>query len=147
MELDQAVKEAIYGFVAQEGRPPVLDETAAQVGAGRDDVRAACQRLGVSRQLVLMPDGESIRMAGPFSGVPTQHVVRAKGRRYFANCAWDAFGIPAALRAEAEVESRCEQSGEPLLLHCGLDGPPPTPSWVFHSVVPAAHWWRDVVYT
>jgi hypothetical protein len=96
--------------------------------------------------LVLEADGESIRMALPFSGVPTQHVVEAGGLRYYANCAWDALGISAALQKPAVVYSRCEGSGEPLRLSVGHDGPEAS-GWLFHSLVPAAHWWADIVFT
>jgi hypothetical protein len=37
--------------------------------------REAYARLRAQRVLALESDGESIRMAPPFSGVPTQHVV------------------------------------------------------------------------
>ena len=110
------------------------------------EVADGYQRLYARRMLVLMPDGESIRMAPPFSGIETQHRVMALGKTYFANCAWDSFGIPAALHAEADVESRCEQTLEPLQLSLTAPGPPPS-DWLFHVVVPAAHWWRDIVYT
>jgi len=110
------------------------------------EVGESYRRLYARRMLVLMPDGESIRMAPPFSGVETQHRVEALGRTYFANCAWDSFGIPAALHAEADVVSRCEQTHAPLRLPLTVDGPPPS-DWLFHVVVPAAHWWRDIVYT
>jgi hypothetical protein len=98
---------------------------------------------------VLDADGESIRMAPPFSGVATQHVVVAGGVSYFANCAWDALGIPAALRKPAVVHSRCEQSMEPLRLRVGPHGPEfsETSGWLFHCAVPAAHWWDDIVFT
>ncbi|HSD83610.1 MAG TPA: organomercurial lyase, partial [Anaerolineae bacterium] len=88
----------------------------------------------------------SIRMAPPFSGVPTQHVVEAGGKQYFANCAWDALGVPAALHVPGVVHSRCEQSGAPLHLQVGLDGPEPS-DWLFHCLVPAAKWWNDIVFT
>ena len=85
-------------------------------------------------------------MAPPFSGVPTQHRVKSGGIEYFANCAWDSLGIVAALRRPADIASRCEQSLEPLALHVGPDGPPPSP-WLFHTPVPAARWWQDIVFT
>ena len=103
-------------------------------------------RLRAQRVLVLEPDGVSIRMAPPFSGVPTQHVVIVDQKKYFANCAWDSFGIPAALHRPGRVHSRCEQSREPLSLEIGLEGPPPC-SWLFHCLVPAAKWWDDIVFT
>jgi hypothetical protein len=31
--------------------------------------------------------------------------VRSKGRSYWANCAWDMLGIPAALHSGADVEA------------------------------------------
>jgi hypothetical protein len=96
--------------------------------------------------LVLDVDGESIRMAPPFSGVETQHRVRANGRNYYANCAWDSLGIIAALQKPGEVHSRCEQSGELFHLKVGLAGPEPS-EWLFHCLVPAAHWWDDIVFT
>jgi hypothetical protein len=85
-------------------------------------------------------------MAPPFSGVPTQHRVTSGGVSYFANCAWDALGIPAALRRPATVLSRCEQTLEPLELAVTDTGPEAS-DWLFHCVVPAARWWDDIVFT
>ena len=119
---------------------------ARATGQGVEEVRSGYRRLFDKRVLVLEPDGETIRMAPPFSGVETQHRVRADGREYFANCAWDALGILAALHRPGEVLSRCEQSREPLHLTVSADGPAPEPC-VIHFAVPAASWWRDIVYT
>jgi hypothetical protein len=44
------------------------------------------------------------------------------------------------------VRSRCEQSGEPLRLAVGLEGPEAS-TWLFHCLVPAAKWWDDIVFT
>jgi alkylmercury lyase-like protein len=146
MELETQVKVAIYAHFAETGEAPLLEEIARRVGADAARVRGAYGRLREERVLVLEPDGSSIRMAPPFSGVPTQHTVGAGGREYFANCAWDALGVPAALHLPAEVRSRCEQSGEPLLLPVALDGPAAS-DWLFHCAVPAARWWDDIVFT
>jgi hypothetical protein len=146
MDLDTRVKHGIYRALADSGRPPRLDEIAGRADASLPDVRNAYARLASSRLLVLEADGETIRMAPPFSGVATQHRVRAGGIDYFANCAWDALGIPAALHRPAEVSSQCAQSQEPLHLQVGRDGPEPT-SWLFHCAVPAARWWQDIVFT
>jgi hypothetical protein len=95
---------------------------------------------------VLEPDGESIRMAPPFSGIPTRQRVVAGGIEYFANCAWDALGVAAALQRPAVVHSECGESGEPLRLQVTRDGPELS-SWVFHCLVPAAKWWDDIGFT
>jgi hypothetical protein len=146
MELTTEVKLAVYRHFAETGGPPSADDIARRVRSDPERVLEAFAGLRSQRVLVLEADGSSIRMAPPFSGVPTQHVVRAGGREYFANCGWDALGIPAALHEPATVHSRCEQSGEPFTLEVGLFGPAPS-DWLFHCLVPAAHWWDDIVFT
>src|SRR6516165_8646997 len=133
MSLDTQTKVAIYRHFAETGERPSLQLAAERVRANVGSVREAYARLRAQRVLVLEPDGESIRMAPPFSGVPTQHVVTVDNRKYFANCAWDSFGILAALHRAGQVHSRCEQSGEPLFLEIGLEGPPPS-DWLFHCL-------------
>ncbi len=146
MDFDTQVKMAIYRHFAETGQRPEAGAIAAQVGAETAAVLDAYGRLRAQRVLALQADGTTIGMAPPFSGVPTQHVVEAGGTRYFANCAWDALGVVAALHRPAVVHSRCAQSGEPLDLAVGLDGPGPS-EWLFHCLVPAAKWWDDIVFT
>jgi len=146
MEFDLEVKLAVYHHFAASGARPSAAQIAGGLDASVASVREAFDRLRTQRVIVLEADGESIRMAPPFSGVPTQHVVAADGVSYFANCAWDALGIPAALQKPATVRSRCEQSLEPLHLEVSVDGPERS-DWLFHCVVPAADWWDDIVLT
>ena len=142
---DLAVRMAVYRRFAATGERPSPEEIAAAVGGDVATVLQAFRRLRRQRVLWLETDG-TIRMAPPFSGVPTQHVVEAGDVRYFANCAWDALGIPAALGRPAVVRSRCEQSRDELVLEVGTEGPEPS-SWLFHCLVPAAHWWDDLPFT
>jgi hypothetical protein len=146
MDFDTSVKLTVYRYFAEHAQRPAVGDVAEIVAAQAEDVRAAYARLRAQHVLALEADGASIRMAPPFSGVPTQHVVAAGGKEYFANCAWDALGVAAALQLPAVVHSRCEQSGEPLALQIGLDGPEPS-TWLFHCLVPAAKWWDDIVFT
>lgn len=146
MEFDIQVKLAIYEHFAETGRRPSVGDVAERVGSEVGEVLDAYRRLRTQRVLVLEPDGSSIRMAPPFSGISTQHMVEAGGRQYSANCAWDALGVPAALHKPGTIHSRCEQSGEPLRLEVGLQGPGPS-DWLFHCLVPAAKWWEDIVFT
>jgi hypothetical protein len=146
MDFDTNAKLAVYRHFASTGGAPSLNQIAGQLGCSTDEARRALARLQANRVLLLEPNGETIRMAPPFSGFPTQHRVEIEGQRYFANCAWDALGIPAALHQEAVVHSSCGQSGAPLRLLVGLEGPEPS-SWLFHCQVPAAQWWADLVFT
>ena len=147
MDFDTEVKTAIYRRVAETTKVPSAAELAGALGVVPDEVRAAYRRLLDRRVLFLEPDGETIRMAPPFSGVPTQHRVCVGDRTYFANCSWDSLGIPAALHAEADVFSRCEQTLEPIHLRIRRDGPEDPNPVVAHFAVPAAKWWADLVYT
>jgi len=145
-DFDTTVKVAVYRATAESGTPPLLEAVTEKVGATPAAVKEAYGRLRASRVLLLESDGATIRMAPPFSGVPTQHRVTVDGTEYYANCAWDALGIPAALHRPGLVRSRCDQSLEPLSLPVGLNGPEPS-AWLFHCLVPAAKWWDDLVFT
>ena len=146
MDFDTQLKLIIYRHFAETGQRLSPEAVAARSGTDVESVLVAYLRLRTQRVLALEADGFSIRMAPPFSGVPTQHVVIVDGKQYFANCAWDALGIPAALHQPGVVYSRCEQSGQPLRLVVRLEGPEPSP-WLFHCLVPAAKWWDDIVFT
>lgn len=146
MDFDSRIKLALYAHFAETGLGPSPQEVAERAGTDVATVLDAYPRLCAQRVLVVEGDGSAIRMAPPFSGVPTQHRVNVGSVQYFANCAWDALAIPAALHRPGTVLSRCEQSHEPLRLEVGLDGPGPS-DWLFHCLVPAAHWWDDIVFT
>ena len=143
---DVRVKVALYRHIAETGRVPEPGDVARRAGMDVSRVLAAYQALRAQRLLLLEADGATIRIAPPFAGVPTQHRVEVGGIQYYGSCAWDALGVVAALRQSGRVRSRCEQSGEPLDLEVGLDGPAPS-SWLFHCLVPAARWWDDLVFT
>jgi hypothetical protein len=95
---------------------------------------------------VLEPGTEEIRMAPPFSAVPTPHCVEAADRSWFGNCAWDAFGICAALHVDGRVETSCPDCGGPIAVEVRAERPDDE-SLLFHCLVPAAHWWDDIVFT
>jgi hypothetical protein len=143
---DVTLRTAVYRHFATTGRSPTLDVMREAIGATIEQVRDGYRRLYAKRMLVPADDFASIRMAPPFSGVPTQHRAMVNGTEYFANCAWDVFGVISALGGTGDALSRCEQTFEPLVLHLTADGPLPA-GWLFHSVVPAAKWWNDIVFT
>ncbi len=104
-DLDWSVRTAVYAFISEQTRPPTVDEAAALLSMTRERAALAYRRLNQRHALFLEPGTLSIRMAHPFSGIPTAFKVQANGRAYFANCAWDMLGIPAALHADAEIDA------------------------------------------
>lgn len=146
LDLDLRVRSAILETLAETGVAPAPGEIASQLGESEARVLGAWGRLREQRVIVTADDGVSLLMAHPFSGVPTEHTFEAAGVRYYANCGWDALGIPAALGRNGLMRSRCANSGESLELEVADHGPEPN-DWLFHSLVPAAHWWDDIVFT
>jgi Alkylmercury lyase len=147
MDFDTTVKLNIYQTIAVTTRTPDVAAVAAALDASVAEVQAAFQRLYQKRLLVQEPgDPGKIRMAPPFSGIKTQHAVIAGGKTYYANCAWDAFGVAAALHQDADIESLCPDCGEGLFFQV-RDAMPRPQACAVHFAVPAALWWRDIVYT
>ena len=140
-ERDLALRNRTYRLFVELGRAPAPDELG-----GAADTEAALRRLHDAHALVLEGDWPEIRMANPFSAVPTPHRVEADGRSWYANCAWDAFGIPAALHVDGHVSSTCPDCGEAIEIDVRDRRPFPDED-VFHVVVPAEHWWDDIAFT
>lgn len=143
---DVALRNETYRMFVSLGRAPSADEVASSTGLPAAEVRAGWRRLHDAHALVLSANGSEIRMANPFSAVPTAYRVHAAGRWWYANCAWDAFGVCAALHSDGRMSASCPDCGE-LLDVAVADERPDDDSLLFHCLVPAAHWWDDIVFT
>lgn len=142
---DIRLRNRTYGLFVELGRAPSPNEVAEVERSTRADVEAGWRRLHDAHALVLHAGGD-IRMANPFSAVPTAYRVRAAERWWFANCAWDAFGVCAALGVDGDVESVCPDCGEAIRVEV-RDKQPSVTSLFFHCLVPASGWWDDIVFT
>ena len=143
---DLQLRRLTYSLFVELGRAPAAAEVAEASGKTTDDVLASWLRLHDQHALVLNDERTEIRMANPFSAVPTAYRVLANGRSWYANCGWDAFGICAALRTDGRIESSCPDCGEQITVEVH-DGQSDDEDLVFHCLVPAAHWWDDIVHT
>ena len=135
------LRNRTYAAFVELGRAPAARELGDETG-----VRAGWRQLHEAHALVLNPATDEIRMANPFSAVPTAYRVHAGGRWWYANCAWDAFGVFSALDVDGRIESSCPDCGEPYAVEVtgrAID----RSDLLFHCLVPAAHWWDDIVFT
>jgi Alkylmercury lyase len=145
-EDDRGLRNLTYARFVELGRAPAAAEIAASAGLGRDEVIAGWERLHAEHALVRNLETGEIRMANPFSAVPTGYRVQAGGRWWYGNCAWDAFGICAALHDDGVIETSCLDCGEDIRIAV-RDRLPDDRSLLFHCLVPAAQWWDDIVFT
>ena len=144
-EGDLRIRNATYRMFVELGRAPRAEEVASAEATTVSEVQSAWWRLHEAHALVLFANGQ-IRMANPFSAVPTAHRVHAAGRSWFGSCAWDALGICAALHADGDIESSCPHCGEAIGLSI-RSAKPSTESLWFHCLVPASSWWDDIGFT
>lgn len=145
-EHDRELRNVTYRLFVELGRAPAPGEVARAAGLARGEVEAGWRRLHDAHALVLNPATAELRMANPFSAVPTAYRVHAAGRWWYANCAWDALGVCAALRVDGRVEASCPDCGEPLGVTV-RDEQPDDEHLLFHCLVPASGWWDDIVFT
>lgn len=136
----------VYRFLLEREIPPSVEETAAGLGIGVEEAAAVYERLHERHLFFLMPDRRTIRMAHPFSGVPTPFRTHANGHSYWANCAWDAFGIPAALHTDARIDAVCSDTEEQVEL--GVQGDRVLGHGeIVHIFLPFRRWYEDIVRT
>jgi alkylmercury lyase-like protein len=143
---DLELRNVTYGLFVELGRAPTAVEVATRTSVSLDEAKAGWRRLHDSHALVLNTVTDELLMANPFSAVPTAYRVNAAGRWWYANCAWDALGICAALQTDGRVETACPDCGDRIAVEI-TDRSPDDTSLIFHCLVPALHWWDDIVFT
>ncbi len=143
---DVELRNVTYQMFVDSGHAPTAETVAVTIGAPVDDVLHGWARLHDAHALVLQAGGLEIRMANPFSAVPTAYRVHAKNRWWYANCAWDAFGICAALHCDGTIETSCADCGDAITVRVREEQPDDV-SLMFHCLVPANRWWDDIVFT
>ena len=146
-ELALRIRNYLYASFVRGGTTSEPAEVAAELGLAEPVVAEAYRRLHDAHALVLEPDSTRIRMLNPFSAVETPHRVESAGRSWYANCAWDALGIPGALHADGRIESGCPDCGETLELEVANGELVRGDELLVHFVVPARRWWDNIGFT
>lgn len=142
---DQKVRGYVYSHFLDLQRPPAVSEIAAHLGLMRDRVNECLYRLHAGHVLVLETSGE-VRMAMPFSAVPSGFRVTANQRSWWANCAWDALGIPVLLNADADIEASCPDCSASIAVQiraATVSGN----AEIIRFEVPVAHFWDNIIHT
>ena len=125
---------------------PTVDDTARALSRDSADIDAAYRALAQAHHIVLRPGSTTVWMAMPFSNVQTPFTVIAGGRAYYANCAWDAFGVAAMLKISARIFTTCADCGGAIERKVA-NGVVADARGVVHFALPARRWWDDVGFT
>ena len=143
--IDDDVRRVVYEMAVRSGSIPLATDVARVLSVDASEIAQAFRRLAEAHILVLQRDRDEILMAMPFSAVPTPFVVESGGIRAYANCMWDALGIPAMMHAGASITTSCPDCGTAATLTVANeqirdDG-------FVHFALPVKKWWNDVVFT
>jgi hypothetical protein len=146
VKLDQQVRYSIFRHFMTTGLAPTVTDTAADVSQEPPTIIESYRRLESRHAIALAPGTAIIWMCHPFSAVPTPFRVQTAERDYWANCAWDALGIPALLKQDSKTEIRCPDCASTLTMTI-KDGSLVETEGVVHFVVPPRHFWDNVAFT
>ncbi len=118
---EEAVRVYILTQYPLRGRGPTCQEITDRFGFTHpSEVQTILERLHTLDLLYLEPESRAIRLAYPFSTVPSKHIVRfpdwVEAKPVYAPCAVDALGIPFMLRRDLFIESSCGYCKTPLTI-------------------------------
>jgi hypothetical protein len=145
--LDRAIRHRVYSALAGGAPGPEASSLAAALGVAVAQVREGLERLHAAHALVLDAVTREVRMALPFSNVPTSYRVESQGRSWNANCAWDSLALVRLLELrEARILDEGGPGREGRVLTV-VDGNLVERDGVISSPRPAWQWWDDIVFT
>lgn len=136
----------IYRTLTDTAQPPTAADIAGHFAVSVADAERLLRDLHDRHAIFLDPDSGAIRMANPYSAVPTPYRVLAHGHSYWANCAWDAFGIAAMLGGDAQIEARTADDDAPIRVTI-RDGQIAGGGAVVHFLLPFARWYDNLIFT
>ena len=143
---DLQVRYQIYQFFANQCQAPAYQEIAAILGVTEAKVRQSFHTLHDRHLVFLQPGTDAIRIASPFSAIPTRYKVSAGARAWWATCGWDSAGIAAALHADVHIRAEYPDSPETVEFDV-IDGKLDGKGHVVYFALGAKHWYDDLVYT
>jgi hypothetical protein len=146
-ELVTRVRLQVMETARQTGRLPDAAEVGQALDLPADTVIDVYRRLHDAHVFVLEPGSpERLRMANPFSAVPTPFRVQIGDQSWWGNCVWDGLGIIAALGGSGVMSTTCPDCGQPQAVVVE-DSELRHGTGIAYIGVPAVAWWENIIYT
>lgn len=141
-----ALRVFVYDETLARGRPPSSAVIGARFDTSPREARRALASLNIGKTVLVDPRSGEIWMAGPFSAVASAYRVVSGSRDWWANCAWDMFGVSMIANERVLIETRCTDCAEPMTIACD-PAVEPSDDAVVHFLLPASHWYDDIGFT
>jgi hypothetical protein len=145
-DLDTTLRTVIYAHFMTRGIAPTKENLVQALDIPLQEIEIGLHEMAEKHILVLQEGKGEILMAIPFSAVPTNFTVESEGVTYWANCMWDALGIPAALNKDSHITTNCPDCGDAIELNIEA-GKLQGDQGVVHFLLPPKQWWDDIVFT
>lgn len=143
---DFAVRRHLLQAFAAGGTPTRVS-VAQALGLDYPQVSSSYLALHASHAVVLDRDTGEVWMAMPFSAVPTAFRVMVGDHAVWANCAWDAFGIAAAMEQDVSFTTPCPATDAVIAGGVRHGVAYAHPGAVAYVGLPASRWWDDIGFT
>ncbi len=145
-EFDLRVRYEIYRFFADNCVAPTYQQVANLLNVENENVRVSFHKLHERHMIFLEYNSDSIRMANPFSAIPTGFKVISGNKQWWANCAWDSLGIAAALKIDVQIKASYPDTHEIVDLQVN-QGKVNGKNHIVYFPLPCSQWYDDLVFT
>ena len=120
------------------GHVPALPELARQAALDIDATTQGLRELEAMRGVILEPDSTRIWSLHPFATTPTAHWITGGTMGWWANCAWCALAIGAALNQPVTIHTSDGAERDPLIFTSTS-----RPDLLMHFPYPPLRWWDN----
>lgn len=148
-ELAAIVRKQIFDRFVETAAPPLVEELMPAFSLSRAEATQVLKDLEQARHIALVRGSARILMAFPFSAIATPFRVTTNGRRYFANCAWDAIAFHAMLDTDVRIDSFCHHCAQPIQIEMTggrASRVQPAETLIYLALRPT-EWWEDIITT
>jgi hypothetical protein len=129
-------------YVVETGHAPDPATLATRARVSLQETENALRQLSEIHGVVLVPNSLQLWSLHPFALSPTQFWVTTSRGGWWANCAWCALGIGAALHEDVRILTSDGGEGEPLQFDVAR-GQAIRTELFMHFPYPPTRWWDN----
>lgn len=148
--LAQRVRLFVFEHFLEHAAPPLVEQLMSEFDLTRAETVAVLREVAEARGVAVVKGTSRILMAWPFSAIATPFAVRTGGKRYYANCSWDAIAFHAMLaEAPVHIDSFCHWCARPVEIEFerGRASLVEPSSTIVYLALRPTQWWEDIILT